>query len=404
MHLPDAELRMWRRSPADEAAESINSHEGNLPDSVFSARGWYFYRLERQPAETTSEIAAVQPDETLTSHPLNALGPTGGMRDQAVLDELYRPGGILGFLRERVARAEAAHQPQRGGTKEKDNLLSSSSSSSSSIESDMPPVPPVHHPTTPRTPRGAAAAIAMTPPGTARAYITKQFVGASPLKSQLSQMEPAAASWRNAPVGEYPPPVQLPGGAAQDLSVRMQEAEQAARQDLPDPLRINSAVRPSPTLTALPPTIQQGSSWKLEVSSPDGSTPTCVIDTAWRWVGTEVRFRGERQAEAARADAAARAPWGIVPAASVVQPTHGYRSHHHASGHGASARVHLVHQRNPAARAFRSFGQLAARLCRLRATGGLPTVAARAPRRLGAAATGRPIRLHAAKARSGAPM
>jgi hypothetical protein len=262
MHLPDMELRMWRRSPADEAAEAIDSHEGNLPDSVFSARGWYFYRLRQQPAETASTIADVHTDVTLTSHPLNALGPTGGMRDQAVLDELYRPGGILGFLRERVARAEAAHQPQRGGTKEKDNLLSSSSSSGS-IESDMPPVPPVHA-TTPRTPRGAAAAIAMTPPGTARAYITKQFVGASPLKPQLTQ--PPAASGRHAPPGDYPPPVQLPGGPAQDLSVRMQQAEQAARQHLPDPLRISSAVRQSPTETTLP-AIQKGSrrifaSWK----------------------------------------------------------------------------------------------------------------------------------------------
>jgi hypothetical protein len=263
MHLPDAELRMWRRSPADEAAEGINSHEGNLPDSVFSARGWYFYQLGHQPAETASTIADVHTDERLTSHPLNALGPTGGLRDQAVLDELYRPGGILGFLRERVARAEAAHQPQRGGTKEKDNLLSSSSSSSS-IESDMPSVPPVHHATTPRTPRGAAATIAMTPPGTARAYITKQFVGASPLKPQLTQ--PPAASGRHAPPGDYPPPVQLPGGPAKDLSVRMQEAEQAAHQDLPDSLRISSAVRPSPTKTTLP-AIQKRSrrtfgSWK----------------------------------------------------------------------------------------------------------------------------------------------
>jgi hypothetical protein len=35
----------------------------------------------RQPAETLSEMNAVRTD-TLASHPLNALGPTGGMRDQ----------------------------------------------------------------------------------------------------------------------------------------------------------------------------------------------------------------------------------------------------------------------------------------------------------------------------------
>jgi hypothetical protein len=88
--------------------------------------------------------------------------------NQAVLDELYRPGGVLGFLRERVARAEAAQREgQGGGTKEvralpacggvggkascnhlrstelnvgrglqKDNLLSSSSS-----DEEAPPQP-----------------------------------------------------------------------------------------------------------------------------------------------------------------------------------------------------------------------------------------------------------------------
>ena len=48
MHLPDPELRMWQRPPGDEHAEATSSHENDLPDTVFSARGFYFYRLKQQ--------------------------------------------------------------------------------------------------------------------------------------------------------------------------------------------------------------------------------------------------------------------------------------------------------------------------------------------------------------------
>ena len=90
-----------------------------------------------------------------------------------------------------------------------------------------------------------------TPPGTDRAYISKQFVGASPLKS--SQPLPDAAFSREWSVLAFAS--SQPPAAAEDLSSRMEHmalAEQAARRDLPDALRINSTVstRPPP----FPPT------------------------------------------------------------------------------------------------------------------------------------------------------